>query len=126
MIRVDLRELLDHLRLVAMVRRRMMRLGNADFRIRSTADLPGHHERDDARQIAAVREQLQVEHQSGVIGVGGGHTGGLVEGRQLPGALLLRLLDAPLDVANRLEVLGQSGAVARPEIVLKIGDPLAQ
>ena len=45
--------------------------------------------------------------------------------RQLAGALLLGLLNAALDVANRVEVLGELGPVARAELLLQPGDPLA-
>ena len=51
--------------------------------------------------------------------VGGRNARRVIDDRQLPAALLLRLLDAPLDVANRVEVLDQLGAIARAERALQ-------
>ena len=46
-----------------MVRRRMMRVGSADFGIAPAAELAADHERRDARHVRLIRQHLQVEHQ---------------------------------------------------------------
>ena len=50
-----------------MVRDRMVRVGHADLGIGAAAELAADHERHDARHVALVGEQLQVEHQPGVL-----------------------------------------------------------
>ena len=105
--RVDLRQLRQLLGIALVVRDRMMRVGHADLRIGAAAELAAHHERDDARQVALVREHLQVEHQLRVlVEACAGTPGRLIDDGQLSRVLLLGVLDAPLDVANRLEILG--------------------
>ena len=64
---VDLRQLLQLLRIVAVMRRRVVRLGHADLRIGARADFARHLERDDARHVGLQREHLQVEHQLDVL-----------------------------------------------------------
>ena len=46
-----------------MMRERMMRLGNPDLRIRPAGLFASVHERDHARQIGLVGQQLQVVEQ---------------------------------------------------------------
>ena len=57
----------DLLRVVAVMRHRVMRLGDADLRVRPLADLARHHEREHARDVGLVRERQQVEHQLDVL-----------------------------------------------------------
>ena len=52
-----------------MVRHRVMRFGHADFRIAARAGFAGQLERNDACDVAAERQQLQVKHQTSVISV---------------------------------------------------------
>ena len=66
-IRVDLRQLRELLRRVLVMRRRVMRLGDADLRIGPRAHLARELERDDARDVGLQREHLQVEHQLRVL-----------------------------------------------------------
>src|SRR5262245_10919717 len=49
----------------------------------------------------------------------------MVQARKLLAALILRLLDAPLDVADRLEVLDELHAVALAERSLQVRDFIA-
>src|SRR5947207_967176 len=48
--RVDLRDLLDKIGMPAMMRERMVRIGHADFRIRTNAAFAAEHHGGDARQ----------------------------------------------------------------------------
>jgi hypothetical protein len=61
--RVDLRHARDLLRIVAVVRQRVMRIGHADLGIGAVARLARELERHDARDVALHRQHLQVEHQ---------------------------------------------------------------
>ena len=45
------------------MRDRVVRLGDADLRIRALADFARHHEREHARQVGLVGQRQQVEHQ---------------------------------------------------------------
>ena len=60
----------------------MVRIGHADLRVRAVAGLARELEGDDARDVALQGQHLQVEHQPGVIGVGGRHADGAIEVRQ--------------------------------------------
>ena len=96
------------------MRERVVRVRHADLRDTARgARLPRHHEREDARQVgldtpARSRSNISRACSSKVAGM----PRRLLDDRQLRGALLLGLLDAPLDVAHRLQVLGQLRAVA--------------
>ena len=69
------------------------------------------------------RQDLEVEHQPGVIGVGGRHADGPVQVRQ---GVVLRLglgpLDPALDLADRLQILADPGPVRRAELRPQAGD----
>src|SRR5688572_11592910 len=67
MVRVDLGELHQLLRIVGVMRHRMMRLGHADVRVGSGARFPRQLERDDASHVSLERQHLQVEHQLDVV-----------------------------------------------------------
>ena len=62
-----------------MVRDRMMRIGHTDLRIGAAAELAADHERHDARDVALIGEQLQVEHQLGMLLEGLRHAGRSIE-----------------------------------------------
>ena len=76
---VDLRHLRDLLGIAAVVRQRVVRIGDADLRIGAIAGLARELERDDARDVALQREHLQVEHQLRVIGIRGRHADRTIE-----------------------------------------------
>ena len=103
-----LRHLRELVGIVAVVRERVVRVGDADLGIGAGAGLAGELEGDDAGDVALQRQHLQVEHQPGVVGVGGGHADGPVEIRQVRiGGRGLGLLDAALDLADGVEVLAR-------------------
>ena len=101
----------------------MVRVGDADLWIRAAAQLAPQHERGDTREIGLMCEQLQVEHQSRVVGVSGGHSHRAVEVAQgMVHRVPLRFPDAPLHVAHGFEVLADARAVAGAEAALKPQD----
>ena len=101
----------------------MVRVGHADLRIGARAHLAAEHERAHARQVGLEGQHLQVEHQLGVLLERGRDAGRPLDDRQLARALLLGLLNAPLDVADRVEVLGRAWRWSRvPELLLQAGD----
>ena len=120
MVGAHLGQLLQALRPVLVVRERVVRIRHADLRVGLRGQLRGHQERDDAGQVGLVGKHLQVEH----------HLHVLVERsrdarrrpfhhRQLAVRLRFRPLDAALDVAHRGQVVGQLGAVRRPQPLLQ-------
>ena len=64
---VDLRDLLDEVGMAAMMRQRMVRIGNADFGIGAHAAFAAEHHGRDARQVGLERDRLQIEHQLHVV-----------------------------------------------------------
>src|SRR5579864_4611398 len=106
-----------------MVRKRMVSLGNADLGISPATQFPAHHEGNDSSQVALIGQNLQIKHQLGVLFKRTRDPHGLLHQRQLPGVLFLSLLDTPLDIANRLEVLGNLSTVARSDSSLETRDP---
>ena len=99
---------------------RVVPVGDADVAVRPVAAGAAQHERDHARHVGLEGDHLQVHHQLGVIferfrrGIGPLHRRNLHLG-----VLLLGLLDAPLDVADRFQVLAELVAVARAELGLQ-------
>ena len=84
----------------------MVRLRHADLRIGAGAAFARQLKGDDAGHVGAQREHLQVEHQLDVIFPLFGHAGRTLRAsaaRRLA-VLLLGLLDAALDLADRVEV----------------------
>ncbi len=102
----------------------MVRLGHADLRIRPRALLLRDHERDDAREIRLERQQLEVEHQGDVILEHRRHALRLIDRRDLQVALLLGLLDAALDVADRFGVLVDLALILGAELAPQAGELL--
>ena len=115
-VRVDLGELDQLLGIVHVVRHRMMRLGHADVRVGPRAGLARQLERDDARDVGLERQHLQVEHQPDVVFPDRRHAGRPIELRQRRGVALLRTLNAPLDLAHRVEILTDLDAIARAQL----------
>src|SRR5438046_6363978 len=79
---VDLRDLLDKVGMAAMMRERMVRIGNADLRIRANAAFAAQHHGGDAGEIRLECDGLQIEHHLYVIPVLEGNSGGLLGGRR--------------------------------------------
>ena len=88
---------------------------HADLAVGAPAQLARHDQREHARDVAAERHQLQVEHQLGVFLEAGGNADGTVG--QLDRFLEagFRVLNALLDFADRIQVLAQLGGVRAAE-----------
>ncbi len=69
---IDLGHLGNFFWIVAMMRQRMVRVGDADFRIGSIAGFTSELKGDDARHIALQGEQLKIEHQPSMVGIEAG------------------------------------------------------
>ena len=76
---IDFGYLLDLLAVIAVMREGVMRIGHADLGVGPVAGLARQLEGDDAGDIGLEGQDLQVEHQAGVVGVGGGHAHGALE-----------------------------------------------
>src|SRR5512133_2028607 len=103
----------------------MVRFRNTNLRISATAELAANHEGYDPREIALVRQHLQVEHQFRVFLEGRRHAGRLVHWRDCSAALFLRLLDAAFEVADGFEIFLNLPAIGWPDPRLEIGDRIA-
>src|ERR1019366_3288609 len=101
----------------------MVRIRDADLRIRAIALLARELERNDARDIRLEGQNLQVEHELGVVGERRGdpyrpiHIGVLVVRHCLLGTLNLTL-----DLTNTVEILVQAHAVGTPQASLELRD----
>ena len=102
----------------------MVRIRNADLRIRTIALLARELEGDHARDIRLKRQNLQVEHELGVIGERGGdaHRPIGIGHRVCQLTDFLGALDFALDLPNAVEVLVHSRAVASAHTLLELGD----
>src|SRR6185436_18876827 len=110
-------------RTISVVRSGMVRIGDADFRVRPRARFARELKRDHTSDVALERQHLQVKQQLYVIAVGGRYSERAVEVRQgILRGMLLRLLDTPLDFAHRVEILAHFPAIACAQILLQTGD----
>ena len=128
---IDLRDLGNFLRIVAVVRQRVVRLGNADFRVGTVAGFTSKLKRDDSSDITLQRENLQVEHQLRVFGIRSGDTNGTIEIRQrLVLCVRFRLLDSPFNFPHAGEVVINFRSATRAEFAFKLrqifGDGIKQ
>ena len=99
---LDLGEPLELVGAILVVRHRVMAFGDTNLRVGSVADLTRHHEREHARDVGAIGEREEVEHQADVLGVlewNAGRCLGHVDIRVLR-ALRLRADEPPLDLAH--------------------------
>ena len=87
---LSLRVLRNLLRVVLVVRQPVMPFGDADLRIGAEVQLATEHERDDARDVGAERQPLQLVHQLDVLVEALGNTGRTFERRQLGVVAALR------------------------------------
>src|SRR5437867_11401308 len=66
--RIDLGNFRELFRIVAMMTRGMVRVRDADFRIRTVIELAGQLEGDDPRDVGLKRQHLQIEQELRVVG----------------------------------------------------------
>ena len=98
-----------------------MRVGDANLGIGRPALLAADLERDDPGGVGLERQGLHVEHQPRMLVVADRDAGRRLDHRQLA-PLRLGVLDAPLDLAHRLQVLVELRAVAASEAALQAVD----
>jgi hypothetical protein len=102
----------------------MERRLDAALRIHARRSVAPQLEREYAGDVAGKGDRLQVVHQADVlferIGDADGRAGQLT--LFTAGVVRFDLLDAPLDLANVLEILVQPRAIARSELAPQLGD----
>src|SRR6266850_3727614 len=124
---IDLCHLGDLLRIVAVMGERMMGIRDADFRIGAIARFSSELEGNDPGDIALQCQHLQIEHQPRVVRISGGYSDWPIEIRQrIADGVSLRFLNAPLDLAHRLEVLADFSTITRPKLALQAGNILVE
>src|SRR6202163_792158 len=101
----------------------MVRVGNADLRVGTIALLARELECDDARDIRLKGENLQVEHQLGVIGERRRDPYRPIQvGRPIFRYGFFGTLDFTLDLTNAVEILIQANAIGSAYPVLELRD----
>ena len=108
---VDLGDLCDLHGIVLMVRRRVVRVVDADLAVGPIALLAAQHERDNPCHVALQCGRHQIKQNLGMLIIRGGYPGRPIQYRQFPRGLLLCPGDPPFDVANGIEIFGEPGAV---------------
>ena len=109
-------------RVALMMRQRVMCFGHADFRICASAEFAAEHERDHPRQIALIREYLQIEHQFCVLFERRRHACRLVDRHELRAGLFLGFLNPALEIPHSIQVFLNFPAVTRRNLRLKVRD----
>ena len=113
---VDLHGLGDLLGIVLMMRDGVMSVRHPDRAVTPVAAFAGHHEADYPRHVRLEGDHHQVAHQLRVFFELIRDAVGALEQRHLDGgALLFRLLNPPLDIADAVEVFVQLALVARTQ-----------
>src|SRR6266481_3359423 len=127
MVRIDLRYLRYLYWIVAVMTGWMVRVGDADLRIRTIALLARELECDDARDIRLKGQNLQVEHELRVVGERRGNTYRPLEiGRLVVRHRLLAALDLTLDLTYAVEILIQAQAIGNAHALLEPRDVLSE
>src|SRR5262245_6115943 len=125
--RIDLRNLGDLLRIVAVMAGWMMWIRDADLRIGTIVVLAGALETDDTRDIRLKGQNLQVVHQLGVVGEHRRNSYRPVEiGRSVVRCPFLATLDFTLHLANTLEILIQADVIRSAHLSFDLGDAPGQ
>ena len=88
----------------------------------AAVQLAAVHQREDARQVALVREPLQVVEQLGMLVEPRRDAHGTFGHRQRQAALLFRGLNPPLDLPDRVEILGDLLTIAGAERALQASE----
>ena len=114
MIVIDLRDFLDHGRIVAVMRQRVMPIGKTDFAVSAVAAFAHRQERGHARKIRLEGDGHHVGHQLEVLAEFRGDAEGLSIGDRF-GRHAFRALNAALQLANRREVFVELPLVGRSD-----------
>src|SRR5437016_3356111 len=121
--RVDLGDFGELFRIVAMMTRGMVRVWDADFRIRTVIELARQLEADNPSDVGLKRQDLQVEQELRVVGERRRDTyRSLKVGHRIFGNPCLSVLDLALDLANAVEVLIDANTVGYPHSPLEPRD----
>ncbi len=120
LIAIDLRHLLHQVGHIAVMRERVMAVGNADLAVRPRGALMRDQKRDDAREIGLEGDGHHVGHQLEVFGEVGRHAVGLLHMRIDLGVVRFRFRDLPFDFANGREILVELAPVRGSEISLQL------
>src|SRR5439155_19752339 len=121
--RIDLRYLRHLFRIVAVMTGWMVRIRDADLRIRTIALLERELECDDARDIRLKSQNLKVEHELRVVGEHRGDAYRPIEvGRLVVRYRLLGALDLTLDLTNAIKILIQAHAIGTTHALLEPRD----
>src|SRR6266568_2122536 len=127
MVRIDLRYLRYLYWIVTVMTGWMVRVRDADLRIRTIALFARELECDDARDIRLKGQNLQVEHELRVVGERRGNTHRPVEiGRLVVRHRLLGALDLTLDLTHTVEILIQAHSIGNSHPLLEPGDVLGE
>ncbi|HIC53184.1 MAG TPA: hypothetical protein EYO97_05075, partial [Gemmatimonadetes bacterium] len=120
---IDLRQLCQLFRVVTVMGQPVVRVWHPQVRVGSSTQLATEHEGEDAGDVGLIGEREQVEHQLDVLLVGVGHADRTSQlGKLGVGTLGLSQLDPALERADRVEILGDSRAIARTDVALEIGE----
>ena len=105
-----------------MMRHGMMPFGHADPGIRAPVQFARHLECDDPGDVSLKRQQLQIEHELGMVIERIGHTNRrLGDRRRRFAALSLRPLDTLLHIPHSAEILIDRHAVTHTQTALQPG-----
>src|SRR6266850_296222 len=101
----------------------MVRVHDADLRIRTIALLARELEGDDARDIRLKGQNLQIEHELRVVAERCGNPYRPIEvGRRVVRCRSLGTLDLLLDLTNTVEILIQAHAIGNAHALLEPPD----
>ena len=116
---VDQGELIHVRAVIRMMRRHMEPVAHAALRINGAAGVARIHHGGDARDVRLKRQSLQVEHDLEVVVERFGNAHGRIGHFQVFGRLVLGLLDAALDLAYVVQVIGHAGAVGSGQLLVE-------
>ena len=109
---VDLRHALDLIRVVSVVGKRVVGIGDSGFGVDAVARFTRQLKGGDTSDVALEGEHLQLEHEAGVIPIGGGDAIGSVEiGKGFIAGRGFGFLNASLDLTDAGEIVIDLGAI---------------
>src|SRR3989442_2149594 len=89
----------------------MMRIAETQLRISAAGHFMTEDEGANPRHVTLKSEDLQIDHQFGVVGKVVWDSNRLLDLRQLPRRLLLRKLDSPLNASDSIGILIELEAI---------------
>ncbi len=118
-IAIDQSELIHAHAVIRMMRRHMEPVAHAALRINCATGVARIHHGRDARDVRLKRQSLQVEHDLEVVVERFRNPYGSIGHFHVFRRLVLGLLDAPLDLAYVVEVIGHAGAVGSGQFLVE-------